>query len=295
MNKIHCPICGCVESSVAFDAVDYLVTHEVFAVARCEECGFLFTNPQPAAADLGRYYESDEYVSHSESKQSMLNTLFLLARSYTLGWKVRLLKRYAKGRTLLDVGCGSASLLDASAKHRFAITGVEPSDYARAVAKKEHGLDILPIEELFMLKGSYSHITLFHVLEHVADLNAYFERFAQLLDTDGALVIALPNAASSDAAIYGAEWAAYDVPRHLWHFTKKDIVRLAAKYGFELADTVPMKLDAYYVSMLSERNVHGRNRWIRAVLNGWKSNWNACRRGGEYSSLVYVFIHKKEA
>ncbi len=289
MKLTQCPICKNEKINKGFDCKDNMITQEIFSINSCSNCGFLFTNPRPDDSEMEKYYQGGDYVSHSESKKGLVNSLFILARKYTLASKVKLIKSLSKGRKILDIGCGSGSLLNACSKNGFTVTGMEPSEFARGVAKQNYGLDILPIEEIKTQKKTHDIISLWHVLEHVSDLDLYFQCFNTLLEKDGILLIALPNRESYDAAYYKEKWAAYDVPRHLWHFSEKDIVTLAKNHGFELFRKTPMKLDAFYISMLSEQYKHGKNKLVAAFFRGLKSNIWARRNDNKYSSLIYAF------
>lgn len=291
MKEINqCPICG----NKIFNRVqickDYLVSNKEFEISACAECGFQFTNPRPADDKLADYYKSEDYVSHSESKKGIINKLFLAARKYTLKRKLKTVHNYSTGKSILDIGCGTGSFLDICKSSGYNTTGLEPEESARDYALKNYGIEVFPIENFLSLdENLFDVITLWHVLEHVSDLNLYFKRFKELLNETGTLIIALPNRESKDAKEYGKYWAAYDVPRHLYHFRKKDIKTLAEQNGFKLVKCLPMKLDAYYVSMLSEKHKHGKNRPITAFFTGLKSNWYAKSHDKNYSSLIYIF------
>lgn len=284
----QCPVCGCEVNNRVLICKDYLVSGNNFEITACAECGFQFTNPRPNDDELSDYYKSEEYVSHSESKKGIINRLFLMARSYTLKKKLKTIQKYSNGKRLLDIGAGSGSFLDVCKSAGYDCMGLEPDKDAREFALKNYGLELKPIENFLNIKeNSVDIISMWHVLEHVSDLRLYFNRFKEVLDKDGRLFIALPNNESKDAKIYGKFWAAYDLPRHLYHFRKKDIKNLAEQHGFSLQATLPMKLDAYYISMLSEKHKHGKNKLVRAFFNGMKSNMHA--RRNNYSSLIYVF------
>lgn len=290
MKEINqCPVCKCEVISRVIICKDYLVSGDDFEITACTECGFQFTNPRPEDDKLSDYYESEDYVSHSESKKGIINRLFLLARKYTLKKKLKIIQKYSTGKKLLDIGCGSGSFLDVCNSAGYEATGLEPNEGAREFALKNYGLEVQPIEKFFQLEeNSIDIITMWHVLEHVPDFSLYFQRFREILVEKGTLFIALPNYESKDAQIYGKYWAAYDVPRHLYHFRQTDIKNIAEQYGFYIEAILPMKLDAYYISMLSEKYKHGKTKLIRAFFNGMRSNMWARRHDNNYSSLIYV-------
>lgn len=269
---------------------DYSVSHESFAIVQCTSCGFLLTNPRPDAQSIGRYYESQDYISHSDTNQGLINQVYRVARSFTVRQKVALLGKQAPRRgRLLDYGCGTGYFLAAAQQAGWQVAGLEPNATARQLAEQHTGQPISAGDLAQFEAASFDAITLWHVLEHVHDLNGTLRQLTRLLKPDGVLIIAVPNADSPDAQYYREQWAAYDVPRHLYHFTAKTIDLLLQKHHLQLRRTLPMKLDAFYVSLLSEKYRAERNGGILAALrSGYKSNRQAAQNGGQYSSLIYV-------
>jgi len=290
MKEINqCPVCGCEVNNRVLICKDYLVSGDDFEITACTDCGFQFTNPRPEDDTLGDYYKSEDYVSHSESKKGIINRLFLMARNYTLKKKLKIIHKYGSGKRMLDIGCGSGSFLDVCKSAGYEANGLEPDGDAREFALKNYGLEVKPIEDFLHVEdNSIDIITMWHVLEHVSDLRLYFNRFREILSENGTLFIALPNPESKDAQMYGKFWAAFDVPRHLYHFRQKDIKNLAEQYGFQLEKALPMKLDAYYICMLSEKHKSGKNKLVRSFFNGMNSNMYARRHDNNYSSLIYI-------
>lgn len=287
MLKIdRCPVCEGASFLPFLSCKDYTVSQENFEIVRCSSCSFLFTNPIPDLQDLGKYYKAEAYVSHTSSNKGLINFLYNRVRKRTLKQKVSLVSRLVKGRTLLDVGCGTGHFLKAAKDAGFTVAGIEPDADARALADKLNGIKPMPREEFMGLSSTYDIITLWHVLEHLPELNSDIAKLSTLLRPGGALLIAVPNPTSYDAEHYKANWAGYDVPRHLYHFSPAVIKQLFAKHGFRLDETLPMKYDAYYVSMLSERTMGGGV--LKGFLTGWKSNRKARRNGNTWSSQIYI-------
>lgn len=287
----HCPVCGKTEFKNKLVVEDYTVSHESFAIVQCAACSFQFTNPRPAAADIGRYYESAAYVSHNSAAQGFINQAYKVARFFTMRRKVALLNKLAPRRgKLLDYGCGTGHFLAAAKNNGWEVSGIEPNDLARMDAISRLGQRVGVPDSLAGLgSGSFDAITLWHVLEHVHTLNETLAELVALLKPDGVLLIAVPNAESLDAQHYREHWAAYDVPRHLYHFVPKTITQLLKKHKMTVEKTLPMALDAYYVSMLSEKQRGERAGGPLAVLKaGYKSNQYAAQHEGQYSSLIYV-------
>ncbi|MHC2991329.1 methyltransferase [Pontibacter sp. HJ8] len=288
----QCPICGKEEFKNFLVVNDNAVSKESFVIVECENCSFKFTNPRPDTESIGKYYESEEYISHSNTKSGIINRAYHVVRSITTKQKVELINRHspAKG-AILDFGCGTGVFLAACKKDGWNLRGIEPNAGARDVASKETGEPIAT--DLGEVAGEkFAVITLWHVLEHIHTLNDTVEKLISLLQEDGTLIIAVPNADSHDAQQYKADWAAYDVPRHLYHFTQDTMKRLLKKHKMKLEETLPMKFDAYYVSMLSEKQKEGKTKMISSVLNGYKSNSYAEKNGNDYSSLIFVAKRK---
>jgi 2-polyprenyl-3-methyl-5-hydroxy-6-metoxy-1,4-benzoquinol methylase len=289
----NCPVCLQGKFSLSISCEDYTVSHETFGVMQCDSCGFRFTNPHPDEREMGKYYLAEDYISHSDTSKGIVNKLYQIVRNYTIGKKVKLINKLARSQkpeagSLLDIGCGTAEFLHACKQNGWNVTGIEPSEVARKNAQHKYGITPLPQEKLLALTGKkFDVISLWHVLEHIHQLDKTLEQINKLLRDEGVLIIAVPNCDSWDAKKYGTYWAAWDVPRHLYHFTKKDIETLFKRYGFKLTEILPMKFDSFYVSLLSEKYKSGRSNLISGFLNGLISNLSAGKNG--YSSQIYIF------
>jgi len=288
-----CPVCGSPDLHDKLQVQDKSVSQETFTIQQCAACGFQFTNPRPDAASIGKYYESDAYVSHNSAAQGLVNRLYKVARYFTVRRKVALITRLNGGRAghLLDYGCGTGHFLAGAKRAGWQVTGLEPNDRARRDASARVGQPVLEATALAGLApASFDVITLWHVLEHVHTLAETLTQLISKLKPGGRLLIAVPNAESLDAQHYRQNWAAFDVPRHLYHFAPGPMRQLLASHGLRLVETRPLVLDAYYISMLSERHLAPeRAGGPLAVLKaGYKSNQYAAQHGGQYSSLVYV-------
>ncbi|MGI4867214.1 MAG: class I SAM-dependent methyltransferase [Janthinobacterium lividum] len=288
-----CPVCGSPALQDKLRVQDKSVSQETFTIQQCQACGFQFTNPRPDAAHIGKYYESDAYVSHNSGAQGVINQVYKAARYFTVRRKVALITKLndqKKGR-LLDYGCGTGHFLAGAKKAGWQVAGLEPNARARHDAAERVGQPILEPSVLPTLApGSFDTVALWHVLEHVHTLNETLDQLIRVLRPGGKLLIAVPNVDSLDAQHYGPDWAAYDVPRHLYHFGPDAMRRLLARHNLALCQTLPMPLDAYYVSMLSERHRPAEQAGgLLAVLRaGYVSNQYAEQHNGQYSSVLYV-------
>ena len=285
-----CPVCGKPEFKNKLVVEDKTVSHESFAIVQCASCSFQFTNPRPNEAEIGRYYESDAYVSHNSGAAGLINKAYKVARFFTMRRKVALLNKLAPRRgRLLDYGCGTGHFLAAAKAASWQVAGLEPNARACDEASQRLGQAIGQESLASFAPGSFDAITLWHVLEHVHLLNETLAQLVALLKPDGVLLIAVPNVESLDAQHYRELWAAYDVPRHLYHFAPKTMAQLLKKHKLTISQTLPMPLDAYYVSMLSEKHKAERAGGLISVLKaGYKSNQYAEAHDGQYSSLLYV-------
>lgn len=285
-----CPICEGTKFNTSLNCKDYTVSHETFTINECESCNFTLTSPLPE--NLDKYYQSESYISHASKANSLLDRLYIFARTFTLKWKVGLVTRYQKKHTIsvLDFGCGTGDFLKSCENKGLTISGIEPSEKARAIAnEKTNGkikstLTKIPTQ-------SFDVITLWHVLEHIPTLNETLGDLKKKLSDSGTMFIAVPNYKSQDSSHYREYWAGYDVPRHLWHFSQQTMEKLLKKNDLKLIDKIPMKLDAFYVSLMSEKN---RNKTklslsglITALFVALKSNLQATQ-SKEHSSIIYV-------
>jgi len=286
-----CPICDGNQFNTYLKCEDHTVSHEIFNIVQCARCNFLITSPSPDPDKLDQYYLSEQYISHAVSHRTLQEKLYKHARSYTLSWKLKLINHHrpqSRIPTLMDFGCGTGQFLRKSQQAGWKITGVEPSTPAREEANRLTNATITA--SIDSNSGQLNDvITLWHVLEHIPNLNDTISTLKKLLQPAGTLFIAVPNPESWDAQQYSRFWAGYDVPRHLWHFTQRNMTALLKKHQLKLLNTIPMKLDAFYVSLLSEKYQHHSlpYTFAKASINGLRSNFHA-RRENQYSSLIYL-------
>ncbi len=263
---------------------DFSISQETFELFRDTDLDMLVTKPQPE--NLDSYYESEVYISHTDSNKSFVDKLYQRVKKYSLSKKLNLINTYSKEKkTLLDVGAGTGDFLNEAKSNGWDIEGVEPNHNAREKALNK-GISLK--DRMEALAGTkYDVITLWHVLEHLPDLENQILKLVWHLEEEGTLIIAVPNFNSYDAKHYKEFWAAYDVPRHLWHFSKTAIEKLFVKHGLELVKVKPMVFDSFYVSLLSEKYKTGKQNIFKAFALGLWSNISAMRTK-EHSSHIYV-------
>ncbi len=289
-----CPLCGSNNFNIYGRFKDYLISKEEFSVVKCPECGFLFTNPRPEIEFLGDYYQSDEYISHTDSRESVFDHIYHWVRKFMIKRKLSFidshLKNNVKRRILMDYGCGTGEFLMQARKSGYEVYGIEPNMDARdrAISKGiivEKGLGIRQNNNI-----DFQVITLWHVLEHIPEPKKIIHELAEILEKDGLIVVAVPEYLSYDSKYYKEQWVAWDVPRHLNHFNKDTLCNIFYAYGFRLEKIYPLIFDSFYVSLLTEKNRDGGFAGIiKAAFVGIISNMSAIFGYTPYSSQVYIF------
>ncbi|MES1216258.1 MAG: class I SAM-dependent methyltransferase [Bacteroidota bacterium] len=286
-----CPVCSSSAIKNVFTVKDYTVSNKEFMVVECNDCSLRFTQDVPDADSIGAYYKSENYISHTDTSKGLVNSLYKKVRTRTLKQKRNLIEKVTgkKSGSLLDFGSGTGAFLNEMKTHGWNEAGLEPDSDARKVAKDLYGLQLKDTKTLFELPAaSFDVITLWHVLEHVHDLQATVAQLKKLLAENGRLFIAVPNYTSLDAQTYKEYWAAYDVPRHLYHFSPKAMEVLINKHGAVIRDYKPMWFDSFYVSLLSSKYKNGKTNWIGSFWTGLRSNIAAISDKKKCSSLIYV-------
>ncbi|TAF56120.1 MAG: class I SAM-dependent methyltransferase [Sphingobacteriia bacterium] len=298
MSVLHltaCPVCSGTQIRYVLTGKDHSVSQQSFEVWECRNCTHRFTQNIPDPSAIGAYYQFEAYVSHTDSKKGLVNQLYHWVRRWTLQLKARQVIAWTQRKTgkALDVGAGTGDFL-ATLRHKgWQVQGLEPDANARQLAQAKHGLTLESPERLFDLPAqSFDLISLWHVLEHVHQLADYTAAFERLLKPDGVLVLALPNYTSADARHYAHDWAAWDLPRHLHHFSPLSVQNALSRAGFRLQSTAPMWFDAFYVSLLSEQHRHSKLALFLGFFRGMQSNLAAFFNRERCSSLVYVFVKK---
>jgi SAM-dependent methyltransferase len=289
VNHASCPVCKNESLKPVLTVKDHTVSNESFIITECSMCSLRITLNAPGEEDIQRYYQSSAYISHSNTKKGLINLLYHGARFFTMMSKERLVKKESKRQVgmLLDIGSGTGTFVHTMERAGWNVVGLEPDPEARKLAIKKYNCDIYPSEDLFRLPPeTYSVITMWHVLEHVHQLDEYVNRIKELLAPTGKLIIAVPNYTSKDAKIYGSNWASYDVPRHLYHFSPDSMRILMKRHGMQVIKTRRMWLDSFYISLLSER--YQKGFFLKGIWNGFVSNLNALIRREQCSSLIYV-------
>jgi SAM-dependent methyltransferase len=292
----HCPVCNSNQFTELFTCKDYVASGESFTIVSCQDCGLQFTNPRPSETEIGKYYESSQYISHAGTDKSELGVTYKIydwVRNYSIGSKLTLIKKYHSQGKLLDLGCGLGYFLQGVKLDKtFEGSGADVSDEAIKYVKSTFNIDVMPENELAQsVAANYDIITQWHVMEHVHRLEERMKLLKNILKPDGTMFIAVPISNSFDAKHYKQFWDGYDVPRHLYHFSKKSMDNLMEANGLQILKVLPMWFDSFYVSLLSEKYKKNPIGPILAVIVGLLSNIIAFFKGNS-SSLIYVVKQK---
>lgn len=291
VHYTNCPICSSPDIRNALAVKDHSVSGKSFAIMECGQCGLRFTQDVPGPEAISPYYKAEEYISHTNTSKGLVNRIYKFVRQRTMIRKRKLVEAstgITKGK-ILDLGSGVGSFVNEMKQHGWQVAGIEPDEDARKVAKELYQIDLSPTEEFYRLAAnSFDAITMWHVLEHVHDLHDYIRQLRNILAEKGRLLIAVPNYTSFDAKQYGAYWAAYDVPRHLYHFSPSSMKILMEKHGLVIHEYKPMWYDSFYIALLSSKYRNGSTNWIGAGWNGLRSNLKAMGDTKKCSSVIYV-------
>jgi SAM-dependent methyltransferase len=286
-----CPVCSNPEISHFLSCTDHFLSKEVFEIVRCEKCGFRFTQDHPEESDAGRYYESDEYISHSDSKKGITDKTYQLIRKIMLYRKTKMIRKITGLSTgsVLDIGSGTGHFLRSMKQSGWNTLGVELNEKARIYSELHFNIETISSDKIKTLPASiFDCITLWHVLEHFQEPFKIAEEISRLLKPEGVCIIALPNSSSLDSDYYGNEWAAYDVPRHLWHFNPDTFSLFSVRNNFSVQKTLTLPFDVFYISILSEKYAGRKFHFLYGIFNGLKFFLRCFFNRTGSSSMMYI-------
>lgn len=286
-----CPVCGNTKFTEIFRVKDQTVSKQDFIIMQCNSCSLRITQQVPDQQAIAAFYKSESYISHTDTAKGFINRMYHLVRGITLQSKAKLIQKetgLAMGH-LLDIGAGTGAYAHTMQQRGWTITGLEPDKDARNVAKDKYHLVLEEADKLYQLPAQqFDAITLWHVLEHIHDLDKYLQTIYKVLKPGGKLFIAVPNYTCYDAIHYQTNWAAYDVPRHLYHFAPTAMQKLLQKHNLKLCKMKPMWFDSFYVSLLSEQYKGGSAQILKAFIIGFLSNIKAIPVANKCSSVIYI-------
>ena len=287
-----CPWCGSENFHLHLELKDYFLTQETFKIVECENCHLLYTTPRPTPEEIGRYYKSENYYSHQENKKGFIPRLYETIKKVNIKHKYKIASEgilVDENKQLLEIGCGVGDFLQYAENQGWKCFGAEPSEDAVKILHTKSKAEVIKPEQIENYPDeSFDLICMWHVLEHVDNLKWQIDQLSRLVKPNGKIVIALPNYQSYDAKYYQDKWAAYDVPRHLNHFSKEFISNKLIINGLRCISIKKLIWDSYYISYLSEQYKQHKLPLMRGAWRGLVSNLKATRTG-EYSSLVYIF------
>ena len=288
-----CPICS-KNAHFLVKSTDFTLSKQEFEIFLCDNCQTAFTKNPPTADQIGQYYQSEDYISHSNTQKGFINKLYHFARKMMLASKRNLVEKLngQKPKTILDIGCGTGYFLDQLQQNSWQTLGIEADEKTRRFAQQNFKLKVLNGEDFWQISQKFQVISLWHVLEHLYDLDAYFVKFNELLEDDGVLIIAVPNHWAAEQKHYGKYWAAWDVPRHLWHFSPKSMVFLANKFGFDVVSKKIMPFDPFYIALLSEKYKKNPLAIFSGFWQGFLSFLKSLSDTDKASSVIYVLKKK---
>lgn len=291
VHHSQCPLCRSGNITFYLGSEDYFLSSAIFNLWKCSSCSFIFTQDHPDETESAAYYDSPEYISHNDSSSGFADSLYRLVRSIMLKRKTRLAKKSkAQGSgSILDIGSGSGYFAAAMKKEGWKVTGVEINAAIREYSAKRYGLEIYPPSALFTFGNeSFDCITLWHVLEHFIDVDSYAKEIHRILKSQGTCIVALPNSASYDALHYKSFWAAWDLPRHLWHFNPETFTLFCNKHGFSVRSIKLLPADVFYISWLSEKYMKTPFSFVRGMFKALFFSIKTVVSVNRGSSLVYV-------
>lgn len=299
MEKLtNCPVCSSSNSTELLTCKDYVSTNELFNIVQCKSCSLQFTNPRPSEIEIGKYYQSDKYISHSGSEKKNLGLMYKvydIVRNFSIKNKLKRIKKFNNQGRLLDLGCGMGYFINGVKNDKtFQFDAADISVEAIKYVKDTFAIDVMNESNLNTIpSNTYDVITQWHVLEHVHRLEERMQFLKRILKENGTMFIAVPINNSFDSKHYKKFWDGYDVPRHLLHFNRKSFAELINKHKFKIVAEKPLIFDAPYISMRSEIHQGNKFSMIKGAIIGTISNISALFTNN-YSSIMFIIKHNEK-
>ena len=268
---------------------DHFLSGEFFELVKDHHYEYYKTKPDVGIEQLSKYYDSEAYLSHQENTKGIKSFIYNIVKKYMFTRKYKWISKYVKKGNWLDFGAGTGEFLAFLPSKHWNKMAFELN---RNAIQKIKSKDLRYISDYQQHDTSYDVISAFHAIEHVLDIQEWFNFLKRVARRNAIIAVAVPNYKAYDAKYYQENWAAYDVPRHRYHFSKDSIRRLFRENGFEILDEKPMPLDAYYISIISE-TYKGKRNLFNALRVGLLSNLKALS-SKEYSSNLFIFRNLDE-
>ncbi len=265
------------------DSKDYLVTGESFKVYLDENKIIGKTFPAPKKSEMFKYYDSNQYLPHSYNNKNLITILYSVVKRQMHRKKLEWMSRQLNhNSSVLDYGCGTGDFVNYLRSKSVMAYGYDPN-----IKFNLDSPDYLT-NNFDWGVNKYDIIFLWHVLEHTHDPFVLLQSLKKLLKKNGKIFIAIPNFKSFDSTYYRKYWAGYDLPRHLWHFSRKSIYQIAEQNNFKIHTEKRLYLDAIYVSFLSEKYKSSRFPYLQGLIIGFISIFRSFFTK-ESSSFLFVF------
>jgi len=239
---MNCPLCSNSSTLPALSGRDVLfaTSSREFNLNACPVCRCMFLNPLPADDEIAGFYP--EQYWWSGSSPSLLKRLESVYRRIALHDHISFIKRaalrlnVASPPRLLDVGCGSATLLGLLKRRGFDVVGVDTSHEASRVAAAEHAVRVVTgtLHQAEFDTSEFDIVTLFHVMEHVTNPRDLLGEVRRVLKPDGVVILQVPNIDSWQFRWFGAKWYGLDIPRHVIDYSRGAMVWLLEASGFRI-------------------------------------------------------------
>lgn len=287
-----CPLCGASGQIPYAQCKDFTISNESFYLLKCPSCNIVYTLDPPSESDTKRYDKLDLKLRLGDSPRGLTGRLYYHIRNLMLIRKAHIVEKqaYRTSGSLLNYGAKTGYFSSRMERRGWEVTSVEKYLEERLFSLEMFHHRMIDLSEMESLHSeTFDVITLWHVFEHSYHPGELLDRFHELLRPGGILIMSCPNINSIDAKYYGPYWAAYDVPRHLWHFEPGSICNLALKHGFTLMHRERLPFDSFYISILSEQHLGHKQAFIRGMMKGFHSWLLSSSRRDLSSSLVYVF------
>lgn len=291
-----CPLCRSSSIGKVLSVEDYRIAKEQFYIFECNVCSMRFTTPVPNEVEIQKYYDAESYISHSEKADTLFDKIYKIVQKITLNSKRRIVKKYSSvnNGSILDFGCGTGDFLNKMKFANWQVEGVDINESARQLAQNKIGKTIIKPKDFLENDNKYDVITMWHSVEHLHNLLDYVSKIINSLSENGVLLIAVPNYKSFDAEFYNERWAAYDAPRHLYHFSFQAMQKLVDLFNMNIVHYQQLPFDPFYISLMSETNVKSKGSIIRALWIGLRSFVKGTFNPKKGSSILYVMKFDKE-